>query len=174
MPSTKKVATVDRLTKQLQENQNIVFLGFEATSHTALESLRRALRAVNASVSVVKTSLIGKAVENVADLEPFKQKALPVKNSTAVVSALGDWSAALKAIADFAKKETSVAFKIGFLDKVVYDMASLKALSQLPSRMELLGKIVGSFKSPISRVDYAVKFPMTYFVQVLKAKAAQG
>ena len=85
----------------------------------------------------------------------------------------GDWSASLRALYEFAKKETSVFFKIALLDTVVYEKAALERLAQLPSKVELLGTLIGSLKSPVNRLDYAVKFPMTYFVNVLKARGAQ-
>jgi len=174
MPNAKKVATVDQLTNKLRENQNVTLIGFEKTSHIALENLRKSLRKTSASLSVVKTSLLEKAIEKVEELSEFKNKALPIKNSTAIVNMEGDWSAGLKAIFDFAKKDPSVSFKIAFLDKVLYEKSSLEKLAQLPSKIELLGKVIGSLKSPINRVDHAIKFPMTYFVNVLKARSAQS
>lgn len=171
MPNAKKVATVDQITNKLRENQNVTLIGFEKTSHIALENLRKSLRKTNATMSVVKTSLLEKAIEMVKELADFKSKALPIRNSTAVVNMQGDWSASLKAIYDFAKKETSVSFKIAFLDKVIYEKANLEKLAQLPSKTELLGKVIGSLKSPVNRLDHAIKFPMTYFVNVLKAKS---
>jgi large subunit ribosomal protein L10 len=174
MPNAKKVATVDQITNKLRENQNVTLIGFEKTSHIALENLRKSLRKTNANLAVVKTSLLEKAIEMVDELSEFKSKALPIKNSTAVVNMQGDWSAGLKAIFDFAKKDPSVSFKIAFLDKVIYDKSSLEKLAQLPSKLELLSKVIGSFKSPINRVDRAIKFPMTYFVNVLKARSSQA
>ncbi len=173
MPNLKKVATVDHITTKLQKNQNVTLIGFDKTSHIALESLRKSLRKSSATLTVVKTSLLQKALEKVTELADFRAKALPIKESTAVVDMPGDWSASLKAVYDFAKKETSVFLKIGFLDRVVYEKSSLEKLAQLPSKVELLGKVIGSLKSPVNRLDYAVKFPMTYFVNVLKARSAQ-
>ena len=171
MPNAKKVATVDQITNKLRENQNVTLIGFEKTSHIALENLRKSLRKTNATMSVVKTSLLEKAIEMVSELTDFKGKALPIKHSTAVVHMQSDWSAGLKAIFDFAKKDPSVSFKIAFLDNVIYDRSSLEKLAQLPSKLELLSAVIGSMKSPVTRVDRAIKFPMTYFVNVLKAKA---
>lgn len=174
MPNARKVAQVDQLTTSLTQKHDVVLLGFDRTSHIALESLRRSLRQTQATMQVVKTSLMSKALERVEALADFTSKALPIRESTAVVHMGTDWSSSLKAIFEFAKKETSVFFKIGFLDKVVYERSSLERLAQLPSKTELLGKVIGSLKSPVNRLDYAVKFPMTYFVNVLKARSAQS
>ncbi len=174
MPNAKKVAIVDQISNTLRENQNVTLISFENTSHIALETLRKSLRATNASVSVVKTSLLEKAIEMIDELSEFQKKAFPIRNSTAVVNMKGDWSASLKAIFDFAKKDPSISFKIAFLDKVLYEKSMLERLAQLPSKTELLGKVIGSLKSPVNRVDHAIKFPMTYFVNVLKARSAQS
>ena len=79
MPSTKKVAVVDQLTKQLEENQNITLIGFDKTSHIALEQLRKSLRNTNARVTVVKTSLLEKAIQKVSAFGSFKESSLPIK-----------------------------------------------------------------------------------------------
>ena len=104
MANAKKVAVVDQLSKHLSENQNLTLIGFDKTSHVALESLRKALHKTNAVMTVVKTSLLEKAIERVEAFADFKTKALPIKNSTAVVNMKGDWSASVKAIYDFARR----------------------------------------------------------------------
>lgn len=174
MPNTKKVAVVDDLSQKFTSNSNITLLGFDKTSHIALENLRKAVRKTDSRLSVVKSSLLAKAVEKTPELKDFSSKVLPLKNTTALVQMGNDVTATLKAIFDFAKKETSVFFKMGFLDSVTYDAKSLEKLAQLPSRLVLLGKVVGSLKSPLNRIDSAIKFPMSYFVSTLKARVAKG
>ncbi|MFO0703824.1 MAG: 50S ribosomal protein L10 [Patescibacteria group bacterium] len=174
MPSNKKIDAVKRIQTTIEENKNIALIGIDKTKHTSLETLRKALRKANGSITVSKTSLLEKAFEKVSDFAEFQKSAFPIKNNTALVSLKGDWSAGLKAIHEFAKKETSVFFKAGFFDAVTYDKKALEKLAQLPGKSELLAKVIGSMKSPVYRLDTAVKFPMTYFVQVLKAKAEKG
>lgn len=173
MPNVKKVALVDQIKSNLRENPNVALVSFEKTTHIALESLRKSLRGAHASLRVVKTSLLQKAVEQTSELTELKEQAFPVKGSVAIVHMGPDWSSGLKAIFDFAKKDGTLAFRFGMLEKTVYDKIGLERLAQLPSKLELLGKVVGSLKSPIQRVDYALKYPMNYFVHVLKARAKQ-
>jgi large subunit ribosomal protein L10 len=174
MPNTKKIAIVEELSNKLSQNSNVALIGFDKTSHTALEALRKSLRKIGARITVIKSSLLEKAVEQTEALVDFKSKALPLKNTTAMVQIAGDTAEILKAIFEYSKKETSVFFKSGFLDKVAYDRPGLEKLALLPSRTVLLGKVIGSLKSPVNRVDYAIKFPMTYFVNTLKARVAKG
>ncbi len=174
MPNTKKVAAVEKLQKTIEENQNVALIGIDKTKHGSLENLRKILRKSNADVTVSKNSLLDKSFEKVSVFSDFHKKAFPVKNNTALITLKGDWNAGLKAIYDFAKKETSIIFKFGFLDATTYDKSALEKLAQLPSKTELLGKLIGSLKSPIYRVDTAIKFPMTYFVNVLNARTEKG
>lgn len=175
MPNTKKVAAVERIQKTLNENSNVAIIGFDKTKHTALEALRKSLRKTNATMTVSKSSLVEKAFEKGdSKFASFHKSAFPLKNNSAMVFFGGDWSASLKAIFDFAKKEVGVVFKAGFLDSVSYDKPTLEKLAQLPSKVELLGKVIGSLKSPIYRIDTAIKFPMTYLVNTLKARAQQA
>lgn len=174
MPNFKKIAVVDQLSKNLRSNPNIALLGFDKTPHITLEKLRKTIAATGTKLAVVKSSLLEKAIEHTTELETLKEKAFPLKNTTALVHLTGDAAVVLKSILEFTKKEASVFFKVGFLDRVAYDKAGVERLAMLPSRTQLLGKVIGSLKSPVARVDHAIKFPMSYFVNTLKARVIKG
>lgn len=174
MPNSKKIAVVDQLSKNLSKNPNIALLGFDKTPHILLEKLRKTLSLTGTRLSVVKSSLLEKAIEHTKELETLKEKAFPLKNTTALIHLSNDAPGVLKSILEFSKKEASVFFKVGFLDNVAYDKSGVERLAMLPSRVQLLGKVIGSLKSPIGRVDNAIKFPMNYFVNTLKARVNKG
>jgi large subunit ribosomal protein L10 len=171
MPNTKKVAIVNGLKQKIEQSKNIALVSIDATKHTSLEKLRKELKKSNASVHVAKNSLLTKAIEGVGDLSDFGKTALPIKNNTALVSLGSDWANAIKFIYEFAKKETTIFFKSAFLDNTAYDKSAIETIAKLPTKKELLGKVIGSIKSPVYRLDTAIKYPMTYFVNVLKAQA---
>ena len=54
-----------------------------------------------------------------------------------------------------------------------YNAEKALQIAQLPSREELLGKIIGSMKNPISKFVYALKFNTDKFVYILKAKSKE-
>lgn len=178
MPSTKKTAIVSQITSTISADGNFALVKFAETKHKALEELRRALRPTGAKLTVYKNTLLEKAVEEIAqastEVAAFKEKAFPSKEKTALLTLAADFSTGLKAFFEFAKNNKSLGFKVGYLDKMHYDGKSLERIATLPSKPELVAKVLGSFKSPITRGVTAFKFPTTYFVQVLKAKVAQG
>jgi large subunit ribosomal protein L10 len=174
MPNLKKQALVAKLVDKFQENANIALVNFEKTSHIAMEGLRRELRAVGASMTVVKTSLLEKAIEQSKSVAALKEKAFPITHATALVDLRGDWSAGLKAVYAFFKKDPSLFFRIGFLDGVVYDRNSLEKLAQLPGKSELVGIVIRSMKNPAARLNTAMTCPTTYLINVLKARSSRS
>ena len=97
-----------------------------------------------------------------------------IKENTAVISLGKDWSAGMNAFAKVAKTDKSISFKMGYLDKTPYDAVSMVKLSNLPSKSELMAKIIGSMKSPITHFVNNIKFPTQKFVMVLNAKVKKG
>lgn len=178
MANQKKQAIVDRLINKFGETTNFALIKYEKTSHADLESLRNDLKTKNASFTVVKNSMVEKAINKFsADKKSFKQlrdSAFPIKEKSAVLFLKDDVSAGLKALFDFSKKDTSIDFKVGIIDDVVYNGSDLKRIAQLPSREQLIAKITGSMKSPMARTTRAIKFNMQKMVMVLNAKAQQG
>ena len=71
------------------------------------------------------------------------------------------------------KKDSSLSFKLSLLDNSIYDAEKTAQIAQLPSKDELLGKIIGSMKSPISKFVYTLKFNTNKFVYILRAKSKE-
>lgn len=171
MPNKKKLEKAEQLTKILSEKNNFVVVKFEATSHQKLEQLRKTLRKKMAYFTVVKNTIFEKALESLIKvntaLKSVKEKFFPIKQSSALLTFDKDWLEGLSAFYQFAKEERSLSFKFGFLDGVAYESQNLLRLATLPSKPELLGKIVGSLKSPSSRLVYAIKFSQMRLVNII-------
>lgn len=180
MKNQKKLSQLSVVSDFLKKSDNFALIKFEKTKHVALEGLRRELRKSGATIKVVKNTILTKSINKLAaqkehgDLRPFQKMTKSVKENTALVSLGTDWSLGLNAFAKVAKTDKSIAFKLGFLDKTAYDASSMDKLSQLPSKTELMAKIIGSMKSPISRFVTSIKFPTQKFVMVLNAKVKKG
>ncbi len=101
------------------------------------------------------------------------QKVFPLKESTAVLTLGEDYAKGLKAFHTFAKKDTTLSFKVGILDKTVYMNAELEKIAILPGKEELIAKLIGGLKSPSSKLVYALKFNITKLTLVLKERAKQ-
>jgi len=180
MKNQKKLSQLSVVTDFLKKSDNFALIKFEKTKHIALEGLRRELRQTGATIKIVKNTIFTKSINKLAaekdhgDLRPFQKMAKSIKEHTAVVSLGKDWSTGMNAFAKVAKKDASIAFKLGFLDKTAYDAVDMKKLSNLPSKAELMAKIIGSMKSPITQFVNNIKFPTQKFVMVLNAKIKKG
>jgi len=162
MPNLKKIQKAEQLKKILSEKKNFVVVKFEGTSHKKFEELRKSLKKKIASLTVIKNTIFEKALEALTktnqSLKSIKEKFFPLKQNSALLTFEGDWIDGLSTFYQFAKEEKTLSFKFGFLDNIAYESQSLLRLATLPSRQELLGRIVASLRSPASRLVYSLKF----------------
>jgi len=179
MASLKKQQTVDKIIKFFDNYPNLTLLKFERTKHATLEELRRSLKKGQAKFKVVKNSIFAKALEKSAAKNPkIKDFFVKVKNllgeNTAIMGLSNDWSLGLNAFSKFSSKEKSLSFKAGILDGQIYLGEQILAISKLPGKGELIAKIIGSLKAPMSKTVYSIKFNTNKLVYVLKAKASKA
>lgn len=171
MANTQKQTLVSDLIKILNDYPHFIVVGFEKTSHIALEKLRKELKKNGAKITVVKNTLFTKALNKFANEKKgqgIDTKALTAAKKSSAILALGeDWSAGLKAFYNYAKTEKTLVFKIGFLENKIYQVADIEQIAQLPSKGELVAKLIGTLKSPMYHTVYAMKFNMQQFVMVL-------
>lgn len=175
MANQSKVAQVEQLEKLLESYKHFVVIQYDKTTHKALEELRRKLRKSNASMKVLKNTLFEKTIEKMASKDPaiksVKEDSFPLKGSSAVIGLNEDWSESLKAYYDHAKKDSSLAFKFGYVEGASYDAKNVEALAKLPSKAELMAKVIGSMKAPMMKTVFALKFTTQQFVTILNEKA---
>jgi len=180
MKNQKKLSQLSVVTDFLKKSDNFALFKFEKTKHITLEGLRRELRKSGSTIKMVKNTIFTKSVNKLAaqkeygELRPFQKIAKNLRENTAVISLGKDWSAGMNAFAKVAKTDKSISLKLGYLDKTPYDAVSMVKLSNLPSKAELMAKIIGSMKSPITQFVNNIKFPTQKFVMVLNAKVKKG
>ncbi len=175
MVSQKKLEQVKKLSDVLNQKENFLLVKFEKTTHQALETLRKQLKKTNTSFKVIKNTLFEKAVNFNSQknqlLTSLKKNFFPLKENSALVTFDKDWSEGLKVLFDFIKKDKTINFKFGILDKSVYQSAQLEQIAQLPGRNELLAKIIGSLKAPMNKLVYSLKYNTNKLVYILKEKS---
>lgn len=171
MVNQKKQSEVEKIVETLQKNKNFSLIKFEKTTHQSLEGLRKELRKSNSTIKVVKNTILEKAVNKLAQKDKtvleFKKKFFPQKNTSALLRMADDWSGSLAAFYKFTQTDKTIGFKCGVLDGVLYSDEELKRVAQLPSKNELVGKIISSFKNPSFRLVRSLKFSMQKFVYIL-------
>ena len=167
---------VDSILRLVEKNPNILLVKIGKTTHQSLETLRKELGKSNSKIKVIKNTLFEKSVNKIALkdklFKELKKQFFPLKETTALVTLSDRWHEGLKAFYLFAKKDSTLSFKLSLLDKNLYDAEKSLQIAQLPSRNELLGKIIGTIKNPMNKFVYALKFNTNKFFYILKQKSA--
>jgi large subunit ribosomal protein L10 len=170
-----KKTQVATLLKTLEEKTNFLLVKIGKTTHQSLESLRKDLKKTDSSIRVIKNTLFEKTVNKIALKKPvfsdLKKRFFPLRESSALVTFKDGWDKGLKTFYQFSKKETSLGFKMALLDDTLYDSKQVLQIAQLPTKDELLGKIIGSMKSPMSKFVYALKYNTNKLVYILQEKS---
>lgn len=108
--------------------------------------LRKQLREANVSYKVYKNTLIKRAAEGT----PFAALAPDLEGPTALAVSKTDATAPARILAKFAKTADKLELKAGIVEGTYYDQKGIQVIATIPSREELLGKLLGSIQSPIA------------------------
>lgn len=176
MVNQKKKIQVEKIKTLLEENNHFVLVKLGKITHSSLEGLRKNLKQNQASLKVIKNTLFEKAVNFIKKpfIKDLKKKFFPLKETSAIITFQADWSKSLKIINDFIKKEKTLSFRFGFLDNNLYDNQEIEKIVLLPSRDELIGKIISHLKAPTSRFVYTLKSNINKLVYILKEKSKKN
>ena len=155
MNKDEKQIVIDDLSKRLDDNNVIYITDISDLDAVATSALRRQCFAKNIKLSVVKNTLLKKAMENVQGKD-FTELYDVLPGPTAIMlSETGNLPA--KLIKDFRKKNDKPVLKGAFVEESVYvGDEQLNSLVDIKSKDELLGEIVGLLQSPAKNVISAL------------------
>lgn len=165
-----KQAVVDSLKEQLTSAKGAVLTGYTGLTVAQDTELRRELREAGVSYHVVKNTMLHRAAD-AAGLEGLDEY---LSGTTALAVSTEDAIAPAKVICGYIKKnkldEAGVlVVKAGLLDGKVIGLEEVKALAALPSREELLAKMLGSMNAPISNTVNVLQSVIRKAVYALNA-----
>lgn len=145
MPTSEKVDKVEELTAAMSNAKAIYLADFTGLDVAKVTGLRNKLREAEVGYQVVKNRLAKRAAAEagIAGLDEH------LIGPTAIAYTNEDPIAPAKILQDFADEDDAFSIKTGFMDGRVLSPDEVKALSKLPSREELLGKVLGSVQSPM-------------------------
>ena len=146
MNRDQKATAIAEIAAHIDKSQAILAVDYRGISVPQVAELRANLRDADATFKVVKNSLTERAADEagVATLKEF------LTGPTALTFIRGDVATAAKAIADYSRTTQLLPFKGGLMGGAALDVDQLQALSRLPSREVLYGRLVGVVASPVS------------------------
>lgn len=167
MPNAEKTATLDRIRKDLSNADAVWVVDYRGLSVKQSEKLRAAVRAQGASLKVYKNSFTEIAL---------RELGLPEMNDilegpSAFVFVNGDPVGSAKALKVFAKENDKLQIKGGLLNKGLVSADQVKAIAELPSREELIAKLLGTLNNPLIGIARVINGPAEKFVRTLSAIA---
>ena len=83
---------------------------------------------------------------------PCEELCQHLEGTNALAVCKDDATAPARILAKYAKTVPTLELVAGVVENAYYDKAGMEALSQIPSREELLGKLLGSIQSPIANL----------------------
>ncbi len=116
-------------------------------------ALRKELRANNVVYKVYKNTLLNFAVKG-TEFESLSQH---LEGPTALAVCKDDATAAARVLAKFGKDAEALEIKAGIVEGTYYDAAGIAKIASIPSRDELLSKLLGSIQSPITNFARVIK-----------------
>ena len=148
-----KQAIVADLAEQLKNSPAGVVVNYQGITVEDDTKMRKALREAGVNYTVMKNSLTGRACDEVG-LSDMKQY---LTGMTAIAIANDDAVAPAKVLKEYAEKIESFQILAGYLDGKVVDEATVKQLADIPSKEVLIAKFLGSIKSPLYGLAYALQ-----------------
>lgn len=149
MPKTKKQKEqiLDELTEKLSNYKSLVFADYKGLTVQESQEIRKKAKEAGAEYIVAKKTLIQLALDK-ADIKDIDVKQM--EGNIALIIGFEDEVAPAKIAAEFAKDHEALKMLGGVMESKYIDLAQVEALSNIPSKAELLAKLVGSLNSPVS------------------------
>jgi large subunit ribosomal protein L10 len=155
MTREQKAHVIQGLTATLGENNTIYLADISGLNALETSNLRRACFKANVSISVVKNTLLSKAME--ASDKDFGELSDLLKGNTSIMMAEVA-NAPAKVIETFRKKSKKPILKGAYIEEAIYvGDDKIATLSNIKSKEEMVGEIIGLLQSPAKNVISALK-----------------
>jgi len=171
MPLTKeqKEKIVENLVEKFSKTKAVIFVDFTGLDDTLMFQLRRQLRKEEAEFKVAKKTLVNLALKKSHLLENLRNKIdiEQLKGQLALAFGYKDELTVIKVLDKFSKENKVLKILAGIVGNNYLQSEMIYTLAQLPSRKELLAKLINSFSAPISGLINVLKGNLRNLIFVL-------
>ena len=148
-----KKPIVDEISELLNGAATAVLVDYRGLTVAEDTALRKSLREANVVYKVYKNTMINFAIKGTE----FEGLSSLLEGPTAIAVCKDDATAAARVLCKFAKEAPALEIKAGVVEGVQYDAEGIKQIANIPSREELLSKLLGSMQSPITNFARVIK-----------------
>ena len=165
----KKKEELDALKADLEQAKNLFVAQFQGMTVSQDTELRQKIRDTKSKYRVVKNTLAKKAAEGT----PAEGVSKSFDGSTAIAYNANDPVSLAKALTAYAKTNPLFVFKAGIVEGRVINMADLGAIAAMPSKEELIAKLLFLINSPAQRLAVALNGVARNLAVVMKQAVEQ-
>ncbi|MFC1621856.1 50S ribosomal protein L10 [Patescibacteria group bacterium] len=165
MPNIQKQEKVKELREKIGKAKSIIFADYQGIRVNDLNEFRQKIKDNGGEISVSKNTLMKIALKE--EGVDYKELDGPI----AVIFGYEDAISPIKTIYEYVKKLELPKVKAAFIDGVYTAVEKVEEISQLPSKEELLARVVGSLNTPISGIVNVLGGTRRNLVTVLSAVA---
>ena len=143
-----KKPIVEEISANIKDAQSVVIVDHRGLTVAEDTELRKQLREAGITYKVYKNTMMNFAFKGTdcEGLAPY------LEGPSAIAISKDDATAPARILCKFAKNAKALEIKGGVVEGTVYDSKGIEAISNVPSREELLGKLLGSIQSPITNL----------------------
>ena len=154
-----KQPIVAEISEAIKDAQSVVLVDYRGLTVEQDTTLRKQLREAGVTYKVYKNTMMNFAFKGT----DFEGLAPYLEGPSAMAISTTDATAPARILAKFAKDAKALEIKAGVVEGTVYDANGMQAIAAIPSRDELISKLLGSLQSPI-----------TNFARVMNQLAEKG
>jgi large subunit ribosomal protein L10 len=169
MNRAQKAEFIENVRGAFADSSVVILTDFKGSTVQQLDVLRRACESAGATFSVVKNTLCRIAVSD-TELAPFAEH---FRGNVGIVFGGEDPVAAAKVYKAQLKENTKLVSRAGFFEGDVLDDKGIAAVAELPSREELLSKLLATIQEGPRQVMGVIQGPPRDLLYLLNNYAAE-
>ncbi|MBR4514712.1 MAG: 50S ribosomal protein L10 [Lachnospiraceae bacterium] len=148
-----KQPIVAEIKENVKDAASVVLVDHRGLTVAQDTQLRKTMRENDVIYKVYKNTMIKLALDGTG----FEELDKDLEGPTAIVVSKTDATAPARLVQNFAKTAPALEIKSGIVEGNYYDQAGIKQIALVPSREELLSKLLGSIQSPIANFARVIK-----------------
>ena len=159
-----KAVVIEEVSAQVAQAQSVIIAEYRGLDVASVTVLRKTARESGVYLRVLKNTLVRRALADTPFEGLSSQLVGPLMYAIST-----DPVAAAKVLSEFAKSNDKLVIKGGAMPNSLLDVNGVKALATMPSREELLSKLLGTMQAPIAQFVRTLNEVPTKFVRGLAA-----
>lgn len=156
-----KQPVVAEISENIKDAQSVVLVTYSGITVEQDTALRKEMREAGVVYKVYKNTMMNFAFKDT----PCEELSKHLEGPNAIAVSKTDATAPARILAKHAKTVPALKLIAGVVENNYYDEKGITALASIPSREELLGKLLGSIQSPIANFARVIS-------QIAEAKEA--